>query len=116
MTLQIWNKAPNNLHRYNINSGVNIVTLVMRWHCASQPVTFEQYDGSYILATLPATPDNQWMTTDADNPFIRATNCERFHLNLWMGDYPDAANGFNPPPASLPQGVVVTNFEFKPFP
>jgi hypothetical protein len=113
-TLQIWNKAPNNLHRYSINSGTNTVTLVMRWHGANQPVTFEQYSGSYTFATLPATPDNQWTTSEADNPYIPATNCERFHLNFWMGDYPDAANGFNPPPATMPQEVVITNFAFNP--
>jgi hypothetical protein len=88
---------------------------------ANKPVTFKQYDGSYDLASLRSTPNNQWTTsgnpndpTDGQNPYVPATNCESFHLNLWMGNYPDAVNNFNPPPASLPQEVVVTNFEFSP--
>jgi len=37
-----------------------------------------------------------------------------FHLNLWMGNYTDVVNGFNPPPVSMqPQEVVVTNFEYS---
>lgn len=114
-TLQLWNKAPNNLHRYSIKTGVNTVTLVMRWHAAHQPVTFEQYDGSFTLASLPATPNYQWTTAAEDNPFVPDHACERFHLNLWMGNIPDAVDGINPPPA-FPQEVVVANFEFKAFP
>jgi hypothetical protein len=117
-TVQLWDKLQANLHRYSINSGANTVTLVMSWDGANTPVTFKQYDGTYDLASLslPSAPppNNQWTTSDAQNPYVPATNCERFHLNLWMGDYPDAAGGFNPPPATLPQEVVVTNFEFSP--
>jgi hypothetical protein len=116
-TLQIWNKAPDNLHRYSINAGVSTLTLVMQWHGANQPVSFAQYDGAWNFGNLSqATPSNQWTTTAADNPYIPATACERFHLNFWMGDYPDAAGGFNPPPATIPQEVVVTDFAFQPFP
>jgi hypothetical protein len=78
-------------------------------------VTFEQYDGSYTLETLKTlrpVPANQWTTDAADNPYIPAAACGRFHLNFWMGDYEDAVKGFNPPPKTLPQEVVVTNFEF----
>ena len=95
----------------------------MSWHDANKPVTFKQYDGSYDLSSLSSPsappPNNEWTTSGADNepkegqnPYVPATNCERFHLNLWMGNYPDAVDNFNPPPASLPQEVVVTNFQF----
>jgi len=87
-TLQIWDKAPDNLHRYSLNTGVKTITLVMQWHGANQPVSFAQYDGSYTLETLPATANNQWTTVDADNPFIPATACERFHLNFLDGQLP----------------------------
>jgi hypothetical protein len=120
-TLQIWDAATPNLHRYTIPTldkegfKVNTVTLVMTWPGPNQPVTFKQYNGSYTLATLKTlnpAPANQWTTSAADNPYIPAAACGRFHLNFWMGDYPDAVNGFNPPPKTLPQEVVVTNFEF----
>jgi hypothetical protein len=113
-TVQLWNQGPDNLHRYSINSSADTVTLVMRWHGPQQPVTFEQYDGSFGFSSLSATPNNTWTTSGSQNPFIPATNCERFHLNFWMGDYADASGGFNPPPATLPQEVVVTNFQFQP--
>jgi hypothetical protein len=116
-TLQLWDDASDNLHRYSINPGVNTVTLVMQWHGANQPVSFAQYDGAWNFENLSqATPSNQWTTSAADNPFIPATSCERFHLNFWQGNFPDVANGFNPPPATIPQEVVVTDFEFQPFP
>jgi len=92
----------------------------MRWHAAHQPVTFEQYDGSFSLATLPGSPSFSWKTDDDQNPYIPATNCERFHLNLWNGGigYVPAkpAPQYAPPPSALPYEVVVTNFEFKPLP
>lgn len=117
-TLQKW-EPPKNINRYDIVSSGDTVTLVMRWHAANQPVTFEQYDGSYTLATLPATPSFSW-TTDADQDiYIPATNCERFHLNLWNSGIgyvpPKPRPQYAPPPATLPQEVVVTNFEFNPF-
>src|SRR5690349_12574131 len=61
-TLQIWDSLQQNLHRYSINSNVDTVTLVMSWYGANKPVTFKQYDGSYDLASLPSTPNNQWTT------------------------------------------------------
>jgi hypothetical protein len=124
------NDPPNwtNLHRYTITPGVKIITLVMRWHGANQPVTFEEYNSALTLQDLnnasPPKPDNIF-TSDAaaQNVFIPATACERFHLNLWMGFFNNAAaRGCsnergdcppNPPPSTLPQEVVVTNFEFQ---
>jgi hypothetical protein len=98
------------------------MTLVMEWHGANQPVTFKQYDDAFTFANLPATPDNQWppdgSTPDSQNKYVPATNCERFHLNFWFGNYsakrPDPDDP-NPPPSKLPQELVVTNFEFRPF-
>ena len=92
------------------------VSWVWQWRGANQPVSFAQYDGAWNFGNLSqATPSNQWTTSAADNPFIPAASCERFHLNFWRGNFPDAANGFNPPPATIPQEVVVTDFEFQPF-
>ena len=112
-TVQLWDAQPDNLHRYTINAGVQTLTLVMKWPGANQPVTFSQYDGAFTLATLPATASNTWTTSAAQNPFIPASGCQQFHLNLWMGDFTDASGGYNPPPAS-PQEVVVTNFQYQP--
>jgi hypothetical protein len=44
---------------------------------------------------------------------VPATNCERFHLNFWLGNY-TARQIPNPPPRTLPQEILVTNFEFRP--
>lgn len=112
-TVQLWDANPANLHRYSIAAGVQTITLVMKWTGANQPVTFEQYDGAYTLASLPASPSNSWTTSADQNPFIPANGCQQFHLNFWMGDFSDASNGYNPPPAS-PQEVVVTNFQYQP--
>jgi hypothetical protein len=113
-TLQIWDALPENLHRYTIANNVNEVTLVMEWVGANQPVTFKQYDGSFTLTTLPANPNNQWTTSVAQNPFAPANGCQRFHLNLWMGNYLDnKEKGFNNPPEA-PQEVVITNFQSRP--
>lgn len=114
-----------NLNRYGISPGLNTITLVMRWHGANQPVSFEQYNGAFTFeGGLPA-PDNVFTSVAAQNSFVPATNCERFHLNLWMGFYNNpAARGCrdadhncppNPAPSVLPQEIVVTNFEFKKF-
>lgn len=112
-TLQIWNlNAANNVHRYSIAPTPKTVTLVMTWRGAGQPVTFQQYNGSFTFKNLPAKAANQWTTSSAQNIFIPATNCERFHLNLWLGNY--RGNPVNhPPPATMPYEVVVTNFEFQ---
>lgn len=112
-TLQPYGSDPDNLHRYTIRDAVDTITLVMSWRGANQPVTFAQYDGAFTFATLPAAPDNTWTSSPDQNQFVPATNCERFHLNFWMGNYAAAVNKVNPPPSTLPQEVVVTNFEFR---
>ncbi len=114
-TLQPWESKPQNLHRYTIGSGANTLTLVMKWHGANQPVTFDEYDGAFNFGNLPATASNTWTTSDVQNQFVPATKCERFHLNFWMGNF-TAGKEPNPPPSTLPQEVVVTDFQFRPAP
>jgi hypothetical protein len=135
-TLQSWDKSDvpippetvpkwTNLNRYTINPNVQTITLVMTWPGANQPVTFDQYDGAVTFEDLPSQPNHTFTSVAAQNMFVPATNCERFHLNLWMGFFanPDAKAVTecqarnencppNPPPSTLPQEVVVTNFEF----
>jgi hypothetical protein len=132
--LQPWEKRDeanppqwSNLNRYAISPGVDTITLVMRWRGANQPVAFEQYNGAVTFGDLnkqlPPQPSNKFTSAAAQNKFVPATNCERFHLNFWMGFYNnDKARGCNdrsgncppnPPPSTLPQEVVVTNFEFQ---
>ncbi len=111
-TLQNWWENPANVHRYSIGSTARTVTLVMTWPGQGQPVTFQQYNGSFTFKNLPAKAANQWTTaTPGQNIFVPATNCERFHLNLWMGNY---RGNLSPhlPPKTLPYEVLVTNFEF----
>ncbi len=115
-TLQPWNSIPQNLHRYSVGTGAKHVTLVMHWHGADQPVTFDQYDGGYNFGNLPATANETWTTSGTQNQYVPATHCERFHLNLWMGNYRQAKDGYNPPPRTVPQEVVVSNFQFRPAP
>jgi hypothetical protein len=112
-TIQNWDAQADNLHRYTINE-VGTITLVMKWTGANQPVTFSQYDGAYTLDTVgAATPANTWTTAANQNQFIPADGCQQFHLNLWMGNFTDARNGYNPPPNGV-QEVVVTNFQYRP--
>lgn len=115
-TLQNYEALPGfeNVHRYTIDPGVNQITLVMTWNGANQPVVFQQYNGTYTLSTLPATANHEWTTSANQDRFIPAAGCERFHINFWMGNYPQANdNGRNPPPAA-PQEVTITNFQFQP--
>jgi hypothetical protein len=42
-------------------------------------------------------------------------SCARFHLNIWLGNFPQQSGGSNPGPTSgLRQDAVITNFEYKP--
>jgi hypothetical protein len=113
-TLQIWDKFPKNLHRYTFTAPPKTITLVMRWHAAQQPVTFEEYNGSYDFSSLPSKADVAWTSAADQNAYVPAHNCERFHMNLWLGNFPAGKGGPNPGPATYPQEVVVTNFQFQP--
>ena len=68
-----------------------VITLVMRWPGARKPVTFEEYTGAYTFAQLNSehpAPNKTWKTEDSLNPFVPDTACDRFHINLWFGNYP----------------------------
>lgn len=113
--VQLWNRSPLNVHRYTIADNVQEITLVMEWTAAQQPVTFKQYNGSFTLETLPAAPDNIFTTSAEQNKFIPDSDCQRFHMNFWMGNFGKAVNGLNPGPSNgQPQDVVITNFQFQP--
>jgi hypothetical protein len=126
---QLWDKSSNSVFRYDAGNN-DTVTLVMRWRGSAQPVAFRKYAGTVTLESLssrtPAsfpwrgpidkTPADFMTATPAElNAFIPSTNCERFHINFWMGNFRGGSNGLNPPPQS-PQEVVITNFEFRPLP
>lgn len=110
--LQDWT-APGNVHRYDIPS-VKEITLVMYWPGPKQQVEFRQYNGIYTIENLPpeSQATNKWKTAASQNNYIPADGCQRWHMNLWMGnfgqgkDHPGPSNGQN-------QEVVVTNFQYK---
>jgi hypothetical protein len=114
--LQLWNiDATKNVHRYTIADGADEITLVMEWNAANQPVAFRQYNGRFTLANLPANPDNEFTTPADRNPFIPNNDCQRFHINFWMGNFGEAVKGLNPGPSSgQNQEVVITNFQYQP--
>jgi len=94
------------------------ITLVMRWHGANQQVTFEEYTGAYTFAQLGSqhpAPHYTWETPTNSpnlNMYVPATGCQRFHINLWFGNY-GTGQLLHPAPSS-PQEVVIENFEFQP--
>jgi len=113
--LQQWDKGGStvpNVDRYSIGAGVKEVTLVMIWTGAGKPVTFRQYNGLFTLATLPGQATHEWITPASRGPYIPDSNCQQFHLNMWLGNYSSEKNGLHPLPATT-QEVVVTNFEYK---
>jgi len=119
-TLQRWNAHTENLHRYTIAPGVKEVTLVMEWPGAQKPVTFRQYNGLFTLAALESQkPEaaHTWTTSEAQNPYVPASGCQRFHLNLWQGKHrengKDIQGDYPPPTNGQPQEIIVTNFEYK---
>ena len=47
--------------------------------------------GGYTFAQLNSehpAPNKTWKTEDSLNPFVPDTACDRFHINLWFGNYP----------------------------
>jgi hypothetical protein len=120
--LQDYTKKAGMVHRYNIGKD-QAVTLVMRWRAGQ--VTFEKYHGTGLtLDTLPATPDTQWVTPisppakdlSAYVPAATPSSCQRFHINLWLGNYigkgPNQPH--NGPTNNQEVQVLISNFEFKP--
>jgi len=113
--LQIYDRNRSNVHRYTIADNVQEITLVMEWTAAHQPVTFKQYNGIFTLENLPPTPDNMFISTEAQNIFVPDSDCQRFHMNFWMGNFGKAVNGLNPGPSNRqPQNAVITNFQYQP--
>jgi len=107
--------------RYNIDENspkIQEVTLVMRWRAGQ--VTFDKYHGKGLtLDTLPA-PDYEWITPTAPpakdlSAYVPAPACQRFHINLWLGNYigkaPSAPH--NGPTDEQDVTVLIKNFEFK---
>lgn len=111
--IQKWDKNRANLQRYSIQEGVNEITLVMKWKSSNAPVTFLQFNGTYTLDNLPASPTNSYITSSSQNTFIPNDDCQLFHMNLWMGNFGEGDK--HPGPADgQPQEVVITNFQYIP--
>ena len=123
--LQDFTQALGMVNRYDIGTS-GVVTLVMKWRPGT--VTFQQYAGAPTLADLPtATPNYSW-TPEGLSDYIPNTGteaapaCQRFHLNLWLGNYYNTSwiklSQYAPhagPTNGLPVEVVIKNFEFGPF-
>jgi hypothetical protein len=113
--LQIYDRNRLNVHRYTIADSVQEITLVMEWTAAHQPVTFKQYNGLFTLENLPSDPDNMFPSSEDVNKFVPDSDCQRFHMNFWMGNFGKTVDGLNPGPSNgQPQDVVITNFQYQP--
>jgi hypothetical protein len=113
--LQDYTKKLGMVERYDIRKDKE-VTLVMRWRAGQ--VIFEKYHGPGLtLDTLPK-PDFRWVTPgdlSAYVPTATASSCQRFHINLWLGNFIGKPR-FEPhdgPTNGQDVGVVIKNFEFK---
>jgi hypothetical protein len=123
--LQDYTKASEMVSRYDVEGDANTktITLVMRWRKGE--VNFAQYVGQHSLSDLPHVyPHTSWTTQDSLSPFIPDTGapnapaCQRFHLNLWLGNYLNSGpNAPHPGPTNgQPVEIVIRSFEFKPAP
>jgi hypothetical protein len=93
---------------------------VMKWR--QNQVTFLQYNQTGLtLSTLPSTPAAEWVTPDSPPGSLSAfvpnqAGCQRFHINLWLGNYEGKAP-FAPHDGPTNQEsvwVTVKDFEFNP--
>lgn len=114
--VQLWDKNPANVQRYTINN-VKEATWVMVWSGGGQPVKFMQFDGAYNINNFPQydAAQNKYTTTAAQNNFIPSDGCQRFHMNLWMGNYGSAEqiNKHHPGPSNgQTHDVAITNFQY----
>jgi hypothetical protein len=103
-TLQPWEPS-GNLHRITLQD-TGLITLVMQWLGAAQPVTFSVYYGIHDLQSLPATPDITWTTSPSQNTYIPTAACQTVHLNLWR----------QPPDVVFPDGnqeVIIKRFQYQ---
>ena len=103
--------------RYNIGQDKE-VTLVMRWR--EGQVTFEKYDGIHTLDNLPTRERIVWTTPPGLRDFVPTPNCERFHINLWLGNFYkpnwDRLREYTAhagPTDGNEVEVVIRNFEFR---
>jgi len=111
--LQIYDRNRLNVHRYTTADNVKEITLVMEWTDAHQPVTFKQYNGLFTLENLPPTPDNVFTSSEDVNQFVPDSDCQRFHMNFWLGKFGNW--DLNPGPSNgQPQEAVITNFQYQP--
>ena len=114
--LQDYTRHSGMVTRYDIGR-TNKLTLVMKWR--EGQVTFEEYNGIHTLDDLP-TPDFAWTTPPELSPYVPTPRCERFHINLWLGNYYDTNWNHLPdftPHAGPTDGqeveVVIRSFEFQ---
>jgi len=115
--LQNYTKHKGMVNRYDIGK-YNEVTLVMRWSAGQ--VTFEKYHATGLtLDNLPA-PDYQWTTPTAPpaddlSAYVPAPKCQRFHINLWLGNYIGKKSGapHDGPTNDQNVEVLIKNFEFR---
>jgi hypothetical protein len=122
--LQVYTEKVGMVKRYDVGSfglvggdvPIKEITLVMTWKPGE--VTFEKYHGAWTFANLPAKPDFTWTTpTTGDaslKDFVPEPRCERFHINLWLGNYIGKAP-FAPhdgPTNNQSVGVLIKNFEY----
>jgi len=119
--LQDFTQAPGMVQRYTIPSGNKDITLVMKWR--QNQVTFLQYNkGGLTLSTLPNTPDANWVTPTTNPPgnlseFVPTqAGCQRFHINLWLGNYEGKApfEAHDGPTNNESVWVTIKDFEFSP--
>jgi hypothetical protein len=103
--------------RYDIGQ-TDKITLVMRWR--EGQVTFEKYNGIHKLDNLPSRDRLAWTTPPELRDFVPTPGCERFHINLWLGNFYDTNWNHLPdfaPHAGPTDGdeveVVIRNFEFQ---
>ncbi len=116
--LQQFTQKKGMVHRYDVGP-IKEVTLVMRWRKGQ--VTFDKYHGTGLtLGNLPE-PDTEWKTPtepleDDLSSFVPESKCQRFHINLWLGNF------IGKPPFAPHDGptnqedveVAIKNFEFNP--
>jgi hypothetical protein len=116
--LQDFTQHAGMVNRYDIGQ-IKEVTLVMSWRAGQ--VTFRKFDGAWTLNNLPQTPQYEWKTpvappADDLSAYVPAPACQRFHINLWLGNYEGKAPfaPHNGPTNGQDVQVVIKNFQFAP--
>jgi D-isomer specific 2-hydroxyacid dehydrogenase, NAD binding domain len=76
-------------------------------------------DPNFKIATplelAPFIPNPITVTPNPPSTPRPLRSCARFHLNIWLGNFPQQTGGSNPGPTNgLKQEAVITNFEYKP--